>query len=245
MSEEPMHLEPEESPAPQTEEEAAAVELPELVEKPPENPALQPETAEPQKEQQKHSWFYRLLDPSTRFGRFMRAALRILAAIVGLFALGLLSGYLLLYRPLLLQYDTRQLDLNTVQQSLSDTQSQLSAAQSDNSDLQSDLQRSQSDLEDAHTTIDYLVLKADLLKARLSLMQEAGGPDAMAALKDAKRDLDILLPAVNQIDPNLANLLSSRLDVVIEELIRDPTVAASELDELYTRLLDLEDSFVN
>ncbi|MEJ5203364.1 MAG: hypothetical protein WHV66_14145, partial [Anaerolineales bacterium] len=42
---------------------------------------------------------YVLFSPETRMGRFLRPLVRWLAIIVGLFALGFLTAYLLLYRP--------------------------------------------------------------------------------------------------------------------------------------------------
>ena len=95
-------------------EEKPAGEIPEKETPPPATPS-----AEPQKPVKK-PWLGRLLyamfSPNTRLGRFMRPVLRWTAAIVGLFGLGMLATYLLLYTPAAQQLAAARAALQSAQQ---------------------------------------------------------------------------------------------------------------------------------
>ena len=57
----------------------------------------------------KKSFLYSLFSPETRLGRFMRPFLRWIAAVTGLFALGMLAAYFVLYQPVMQERDALHL----------------------------------------------------------------------------------------------------------------------------------------
>jgi len=52
----------------------------------------------------------------------------------------------------------------------------------------------------------------------------------------AQNDLAQLLPALKAADEGLANSVSGRLDIILNELNRDPTTAISDMDILSRNL---------
>jgi hypothetical protein len=231
---------------PQAEAPVTAKEKAEEEKKVVETPAPKPEPLQPPAEAlpiktKPEGFFAKIFDPGSKLGRFNRAFLRWLAAIVGLFALGLLATYLLLVKPLQGQLDATQTELQDTLAQLDSVQADLANLQQEKTTLDEDYQASQDALELANNQVVYLNIKSGMLKARLALKSAAGGPDALEALKQAQTDLEVLLPFIQAQDPNLADLLSSRMEVAIAEVKRDPVEAPEAVDDAYTRLLDLEE----
>ena len=131
-----------------------------------------------------------------------------------------------------------------VQQQLGEAQTTIQTLENEKAALTSQQEQAGIDLQQAKGQAAYLIFKTDLLRARLALKSSAGGPEAMDALKNAQTDLNILFPYVSKIDPNMGDVLQSRLDVVVAELIRDAKQAGSELDVLYERLVEMEEQFI-
>ena len=181
-----------------------------------------------------------LFSPQTRFGRFMRTLVRWLAAIVGLFALGLLVTYLLVYRPTQQQLDTTQGELKAVQQQLLDVQATLTSTQKGLQDAQSQYQQSQAALKKASLQIHLLWVLNYVNSARLALLNKDGGA-AQNALNSAKSEMDAVMADLQTFDPAAANLISTRLSLVISEL-NDPPTAQADLDILYNKLVDVNNA---
>ena len=197
-----------------------------------------PEPAvEPQKPAKK-SWLYRLLyatlSPQTRLGRFMRPVLRWIATIAGLFALGMLATYLLLYTPAAQQLAATRADLQSAQQQAGKTSSTLAAAQNNLAGLQTRFDQSQAALKKAGTRVSLLLVANQIATARLAL-DNRDGAAAQKALADARTVLNQVLPDVTGIDANAATQLDSRLTLVVSEL-NDPATAQADLAILATKL---------
>lgn len=187
-------------------------------------------------------FFYYLFNPETRRGRFIRSFLRLAGLIVGVFALGVLATYLLLYFPVTQDLKSTQGDLERTTQSLDEVENTLSAIQQDLSDLQASYQKSQDDLEIANTRIQVLKVLNHVTAARLALAAR-DGPTAQKELLEAQDKLGEALPLIKQEDPKVAKQVSLRLELAITELNRDPATAESDLENLTTTLLLLDKVF--
>ncbi len=260
---------PSESPeiVPESVSQPAAESASERVETPaggnPPEPAMAPQAAESQPGEEKpsgeseaaaeaapvaqapkRSWFYRLLhfmfSPETRLGRVMRPFLRWTAAIVGLFALGLLTGYLLLYQP------ARQL-LVVANDQIGQQNSEIARLQGEAVSQQKTLvaanqrlQAAQDDLAKAQARNNLLVVIYDIANARTYLAQKNGGK-VMEAIQQAQVDMQAVQPYLAANKKELADELSGRLQTVNSVLVRDSQLAASDLNNLYEALLAAND----
>jgi hypothetical protein len=196
---------------------------------------------EPQKPPQK-PWLsralYATLSPETRLGRFMRPFLRWTAAIAGLFALGMLATYLLLYTPATQQLAAARAELQSAQQQAANTSSILATAQANLADLQIRYDQSQATLKKAVMRVGLLQVANQVAAARLAL-DNRDGAAAQKALADARTILNQVLPEVKGIDANAATQLDSRLTLVVSEL-NDPATAQADLVILATKLSTLD-----
>ncbi len=200
--------------------------------------------ASPGAQPAQRSWFYRMLhfmfSPETRLGRIMRPFLRWTAAIVGLFALGLLAGYLLLYQP------TRQQLVTAVSQ-VGQQNAEIGRLQAESTGLQNSLvaadqrlQTAQDDLKKAQARNNLLVVIYDVANARTYLAQK-NGAKVMDALLQAQAEMQAVQPYLVAAQKALADELNSRLDTVRTTLVRDAQLAQSDLDNLYSALLAAND----
>ena len=220
-------------------EEKPAAETPE-----PETPAAVTPPAEPQAPPRKpwlYRVFYALLSPETRLGRFMRPFLRWTAAIAGLFALGMLATYLLLYAPTAQQLAVVRGELQSAQQQAVQANATLTTVQKNLADLQVQYDQSQTALKKAGTRVGLLQVSNMIAAARLAL-DSKDGATAQKALTDARTLLDQVLPDIKSIDANAATQLDSRLTLVISEL-NDPATAQADLALLAARLSALDSAF--
>lgn len=199
-------------------------------------PAAEPQT--PPKKTWLYRFLYATLSPETRLGRIMRPVLRWTAAIAGLFALGMLATYLLLYAPAAQQLAAVRADLQTVQQQAAATSSTLAAAQKSLADLQTRYDQSQAGLKKAGLRVSLLQVANQVAAARLAL-DNRDGAAAQKALADARTILNQVLPDVKNADANAATQLDSRLTLVVSEL-NDPATAQADLAILATRLGTLD-----
>ncbi len=192
----------------------------------------------------RRSWFYRFLfftfSPETRLGRVMRPFLRWTAAVVGLFALGLLACYLLLYQP------ARQL-LEKANSQIGQQNAEIARLQGESASLQNTLvtanqrlQSAQDDLQQAQARNNLLVVIYDVANARTYLAQKDGSK-VMQTIQQAQTDLQVVQPYLAANKKELADELTSRLATVNSTLVRDPQLAASDLNNLYAALLAAND----
>ncbi len=192
----------------------------------------------------RRSWFYRFLyftfSPETRLGRVMRPFLRWTGAVVGLFALGLLACYLLLYQP------ARRL-LEAADSQIGQRNAEITRLQGESMSLQNSLvaanqrlQAAQDDLQKAQARNNLLVVIYDVANARTYLAQKDGGK-VLQTVQQAQADMQVVQPYLAATKKELADELTSRLATVSSTLARDPQLAASDLNNLYEALLAAND----
>jgi hypothetical protein len=176
--------------------------------------------------------------PETRLGRILRPVLRWLATIVGLFALGLLAGYLLLYQPTAGQLDAARVELADTQQTLANTRADLETSRGDMAKLQEQYTQLQSDYKLSQAQVDVLKVLSSIQSAHLALVKKDGA-NAQKALDAARADLTRVLPYIKGKDANTATQLETRLTLVISEL-NDPATAEMDLKVLSDKLAEFE-----
>ncbi len=201
-------------------------------------PAQPQAEAQPQKAPARGFWHF-LLGADTRLGRFNRAALRFLATVLGLFALGLLAGYLILYRPTQQELTRVRADLAQTNQRLDGMQNDLNSAKQAQADLaktNQDLQK-QTDAANQHALLLQAMNQANLARLALAKNDTAG---AQEALKNAPSFLIKLDPSISAQNADLIKTIQTRLNLALTEIQTDPKIAASDLGILNDQFVDLE-----
>lgn len=182
---------------------------------------------------------YSLFSSETRMGRFIRAALRTLVAIVILAGLGALAVYVLLYLPAAKNFqavqqaatqsaaaaEQSQTDLNQVRQSLSAAQTQAASAKTQ--------------VETAQAREQVLRALNSVLTARLAVSQNAL-TDAASALKAAQAALQPIQPQLDELDSKEFSTLQTLFTLANNDLNRDAKLAAQDLDRLQSELTRLD-----
>jgi hypothetical protein len=189
----------------------------------------------------RHSIFYLLFSPQTRVGRVMRPTLRWLGAIVGLFALGALSAYLLIYKPTLSDLESAQSQLQSMQTSLAANQKELQTLRDSQSSLQKTITQGQADLKIRAAENDLLTTLSAVQQARVSLAVKDGAA-AKTAIELAQASLARALPQLTSLAANRADVLKTRLDLAAKELAADPTGAQTDLEKVAADLIDIQQS---
>jgi hypothetical protein len=168
-------------------------------------------------------------------GRFLRALLRTLALIVGLFALGLLAAYLLLYRP-------AQQQLTSAHLQATQTAGQLQQARQDLSKAQQALQAAQDQVQQIQTRLEVEVAHGQVLRAmdaitqvRLAI-QNKDKPAAVKNLDTAQGYLQAVQPLLEKRDPQEASTLQALFTLAKNDLDRDLKLASQDLDRLQSEL---------
>ena len=178
---------------------------------------------------------YRLFSPETRLGGVMRPVLRWLAAIIGLFALGLLAGYILNYQPAQRELDAALARLATTSQIVDQKQLGLETAQTGLGQAQLSLKQAQEKLDAAASENKLLIVMVDVSDARVALAAKDGAA-AKNAIEQAQTNLSQALPYIESQDKVLSDLLKSRLDLIGKELVSDSQAAQSDLGKLASDL---------
>ncbi len=193
---------------------------------------LTPEVVKPKKN---------LFGGDTKAGRALRAVVRTLALIVGFFALGFFTAYLLLYRPLQLESRTNTLELNQARQDLEQKQADLDKAgltflgvDAQNKQLTADLEKARAQIVVVQTLnkigdVSQKLTAKDTAAARLSLEQ-------------AKKLLDASLPQLEKLGAAQPDTLSQLFGLVSNDLSRDTNLARQDLDRLTSELLLISDT---
>jgi len=191
-----------------------------------------------------HSWVYHVfnffLGKETRLGRIMRPVLRWAAAVVGLFALGLLAGYLLLYQPSQKGLDSANLQILQGQNEMNQLKTQVVGLQSTLTTANLSVKGAQDEIQKAQARNSLLVVIFDVANARTYLAQKDGAK-LISALDKARTDLDVVQPYILGVKKDLSDELNSRMETVRSVVVRDSTLAQSDLENLYTALLAAND----
>ena len=85
-----------------------------------------------------------------------------------------------------------------------------------------------------------LVVIFDVANARTYLAQKDGAK-LISALDKARTDLDVVQPYILGVKKDLSDELNSRMETVRSVVVRDSTLAQSDLENLYTALLAAND----
>jgi hypothetical protein len=161
--------------------------------------------------------------------------------VIGLFALGLLAGYFLLYQPTQAQVDSSRDALGQRDAALQGLQNQMQTLTAGQAAAQKQATTTASDLAAARNRNTLLLVVNDIATARMQLALKDGAK-AMNALTQAKADLaaaQAFLSLTNKAD---FDEIQARLNVMTSVLVSDPQVALSDMDNLYTRLLAIDQS---
>jgi hypothetical protein len=200
--------------------EASTVEIPPI-----ETPAA--ETA-PVETPKKPSWLSRLghwwFNPESRFGKFNRAALRILTFAVVLIAAGAMLVYFWLYRPTMQAWQSSQEDLASTSQELSRVESELA-------NLKVDYEKTVGEVENLRTRYQVMGMLSQVNEARTALLSE-DAVKAQTALTEAGKIFTDAQPALENLDMDNAAQIKLRLSLAESELSTDSQTAIKDLEIL-------------
>ena len=208
------------------------VDQDDVVNEPVESAAAVQEPAEQPEVEKKPGWFKRfmayLFNTDTRLGRFNKSFLRLLVAMVVLFAAGVLVTYFMLYLPARIQ--------------LTDTTAILKTNTTQLQSVQKSLDESDAALSDMTTAYDQLTMQYAYTTTQNQLLRVYGKVvDAQMQIKDkdytgakktlteARTILDAALPEMKKANAEDADRLDSRLNLVISEFGNDVKAAESDL----------------
>jgi cell division protein FtsB len=189
----------------------------------------------------KKNFFGTLYNKETRLGRFNRAASRWTALVLSLFALGLLTGYLLLYRPTQQSLDQTQVSYKQAVHDLADAHKKVQDLTATNTSLSNQVLTLNQNVDRANQHVQILQLVKSLQIARQTLDK----PDPVASrqmLVTANTALNNLAPAIDKNSPGLSKTMQARMDLILSEIDQNPKTAGADVDVLVNQLLDYEKS---
>ena len=186
-----------------------------------------------------------LLKPG-RFPRLLRRVLIWLVILAFIYLAGVMTDEYLRNRPLSEKIAEVQSALDQANQDISNLQAEtarLIAANQAASDkiasLESENGKLQNELDAANAHLELLQVLVDVSGARLALFLD-DVQAARAALVDTPQRLDNLLPFIKQSDPNLAQSMPQRLNLIITGLDRDIETVKIDLELFSKDLLQVE-----
>jgi hypothetical protein len=180
-----------------------------------------------------------LFNKETRLGRFNRAASRWAALVLSLFALGLLAGYWLLYRPAAQSLAQTQANYRQTYQDLVTTQKKDQDLTATNASLSNQVLSLNQNYDRASQHIQLLQLIKVLQTAHISLDNQ--DPTAARQMLIASRPtFNNLAPAIDKVSPGTSKSMQTRLDLILSEIDQNAKTAAADLDVLVGQLLDFE-----
>ncbi len=188
---------------------------------------LTPEVVKPKK-----SMFGR----DTQAGRALRAVIRTIGFIVGFFALGFFTGYLLLYRPLQTQSKLDTSELTQVREELKQKQADLDKAalvvlgmETQNKELTANLEKAR-----AQVVVAQSLSKISEVKQKLTAKDTAA---ARLALEQAEKLINGSISQLETLGAAQPDTLTQLFALVRTDLGRDTRLAEQDLDRLNSELL--------
>jgi hypothetical protein len=177
--------------------------------------------------------------PPTRFQLGLRKGLIGLGIVALIFLAGLLTDHFVRYKPLADTLDTTRTDLEEANQAVSDLEAENERLVSSNQAAQEAIEALEDELSGVRANALFYQVLVDVNAARIALfMEDIEG--AQGTLVDTQDNLEALLPAIEDVDPDLALSLPRRLELIVSGLERDPETGLIDL-ELFTKdLLELE-----
>ena len=202
----------------------------------------------PEPSPKRHTWVYHvfnfLFGKETAVGRILRPTIRVLATVVGLVGLGLMAGYFLLYQPTQQAVDSARQQNAALNDQIKSLQNNISVLQTSVATSNQAVQSEQDALSKAQARNGLLVVLYDISNARTYLAQKDGA-NLMKTLDQARTDLDAIQPYLQTAKKDLADELNARLETVRSSVVRDATLAQSDLDNLYTALTSADTLLFN
>jgi cell division protein FtsB len=177
--------------------------------------------------------------PPTRFQLFLRKALIGLVIVALIFLAGFLTDHFVRYAPLADTLETTRAELEAANQAVSDLEAENTRLTGLNRTATNQIADLEAELSAVRANALFYQVLMDVNTARIALfMEDVEG--AQSALADTQDNLEALLPAINDVDPDLALSLPRRLELIVSGLARDPETGLIDL-ELFTKdLLALE-----
>lgn len=205
--------------------ETTGVEAPPVKIPPVETPVVE---AAPVETPKKPSWISRLgrwwFNPESRFGRFNRAALRVLTFAVVLFAAGAMLVYFWLYRP-------TQQAWQASQEKLASTSQELAGVESELANLKVDYEKAAGEVDNLRTRYQVMGMLSLVNHARAALLSKDADA-AQTALTEAKKILEEAQPALDSLDKDNTAQIKLRLSLSESEVGTDPETALKDLEIL-------------
>lgn len=176
-----------------------------------------------------------LFSRETRFGRFMRSTVSVLAIVIILFIIWTAVAYYLLWRPLSTQLGTVQTQATQSAVELEKARGDLTKAQQDAKAAQvlAVKDRERLAMEQAHV----LLLRAvsQVSAARLALANKSPSA-AVKSLDEAQKTLEGVYPQLAKQDTKQVDTLKALFILTKNDLDRDPALANQDLDRLQSEL---------
>lgn len=189
----------------------------------------------------KPSLWARLLDKETRRGRAMRAFIRLLGTIVGLYALGFFTAYTLLYQPLQRQNRVAEAEVARLSASLEEKQAELDKAALTFLGVEKLNEQLSGDLERAQAQVVVLRALVQVGEARLKL---AGNDTSAArlALNQAEQTLQASMAQLEKLGTAKKETFQQLFELVRNDLGRNSRLAEQDLERLTSELQLLSES---
>jgi cell division protein FtsB len=178
-------------------------------------------------------------EPPSRFMRFLRKALIVLAVVAIIFFAGFLTDHFTRYRPLSDELDQTRAELEQAKLDLGGLEEENDSLTNANQAANNEIAEMKDELTAARANLLFYQVMVDVNTAQLELFLE-NIEGAKAALADSEGNLEELSPYINEVDPELALSLPRRLELIISGLERDPETARIDLELLTKDLLELE-----
>lgn len=173
--------------------------------------------------------------PESRFGRFLRRALRWATAVVVVFSLGVAATWFNQVRPRIAQQEALEQGLAAVEKQRDELQAQVD----DLSEVRGENEMLQAELQQAEGRLALLRVLVDVTSAQLGIAQE----DPIAAKAALENTAAALVDLGEKLGPGEASTvagLQDRLALVQEELEADIFAAQRDLEILANSLLEIE-----
>ena len=177
--------------------------------------------------------------PPTKFQIILRKVLIGLVIVALFFLGGFLTDHFVRYKPLADELASTRAELDDANQAVSDLEAENATLKKDNRTAQDEIAALEEELSAVRANALFYQVLMDVNAARIMLfMEDIEG--AQAALVNTQGQLEDLLPAIEDVNEDLALSLPVRLELIVSGLARNPETGMIDL-ELFTKdLLELE-----
>jgi hypothetical protein len=180
-----------------------------------------------------------VFNKESKLGRANRAIVKTLGWLVGLFALGFLAAFLLLYMPLSQDYQQLVEKNQQTGKQLQEAQKQLQIAKNDYQTLQKNNSQTQTEADKLKMLSDTYDINEQVFQVQMALQQH-DSQGAVYAFKKLQKNFETYGPTVKQIDADLAKAIEARLKVIEVELSSDAKTAQMDLETVNKNLQDVK-----